>query len=353
MSDEQEQSRRRRARTRRREFVAVRRDEGDADRSLRRRITRTTALRPDDISAAACRRPTTPPRCGATRSVRPDATSILPPVDDAGGEPAQQGRGPAAPRSDRRSREYDDRTRLGRGVRRRAARQWWMPILVGIVALILLALLGWGIWLIIGAQDRNTPATTPAVTTPVAPPSDRADHRTHHARTPTTTTADDRAPTDTDGSPFRRCAGLSRDRGPGGAEPPGSVVPAAVRGQRRRAGRDGDRQRSGGGSGGATGHGRDPDHRSRADHAADDVNKATRRGLTPSARLHAILELFEHTGSKPRKGNHNSSRGGSEAEGQRLVRRARAETAPVLVPGWRALRVRGSGALPICRRPPT
>jgi hypothetical protein len=37
-----------------------------------------------------------------------------------------------------------------------------MPILVGIVALVLLALLGWGIWLILRAQDQGNPG-------PVAP----------------------------------------------------------------------------------------------------------------------------------------------------------------------------------------
>jgi len=44
-----------------------------------------------------------------------------------------------------------------------------MPIVVGIVALVLLALLGWGIWLIVQAQDRNVPQPTPSVTMSITP----------------------------------------------------------------------------------------------------------------------------------------------------------------------------------------
>jgi hypothetical protein len=58
-----------------------------------------------------------------------------------------------------------------------------MPILIGIVGLILVALLGWGIWLIIQAQNKSdqtpapipstaAPATTPPTTQPTtAPPT--------------------------------------------------------------------------------------------------------------------------------------------------------------------------------------
>lgn len=57
---------------------------------------------------------------------------------------------------------------------------WWMPILVGIIILILLALLGWGIWLIIQAQEKNNqaPAPTPTPPTPAT---------TSPSATPTTT----------------------------------------------------------------------------------------------------------------------------------------------------------------------
>jgi hypothetical protein len=84
-----------------------------------------------------------------------------------------------------------------------------MPILIGIVALILLALLGWGIWLIIGAQDRNTPATTPAVTTPVAPPS--TEPTTEPTTEEPTTTPPTTEPTNTEVTvPALR--GMSRDQ---------------------------------------------------------------------------------------------------------------------------------------------
>jgi cytoskeletal protein RodZ len=61
--------------------------------------------------------------------------------------------------------------------------KWWMPIVIGIVGLLLLALLGWGIWLIARAQgnDDDTPApvTTatapaPTATRPTTPPTSAA-----------------------------------------------------------------------------------------------------------------------------------------------------------------------------------
>jgi hypothetical protein len=44
-----------------------------------------------------------------------------------------------------------------------AERRWWMPVLIGLLALALLALLGTGLWLILRAQDDSAPVT-PAVT---------------------------------------------------------------------------------------------------------------------------------------------------------------------------------------------
>jgi PASTA domain-containing protein len=63
--------------------------------------------------------------------------------------------------------------------------KWWMPILVGIVGLILLGLLGWGIYLI--AQDSGDETPAPA-TSPPAPIV---------TTEPTTTTAATTAPTTT------------------------------------------------------------------------------------------------------------------------------------------------------------
>ncbi|MEU4214267.1 PASTA domain-containing protein [Actinoplanes sp. NPDC026623] len=61
--------------------------------------------------------------------------------------------------------------------------KWWMPILVGIVGLALLAVLGWGIYLIV--QSSGDAATPPAVTT-TAPP---ALETTPTTAAPTTTPA--------------------------------------------------------------------------------------------------------------------------------------------------------------------
>jgi len=48
-------------------------------------------------------------------------------------------------------------------------RRWWMPILIGIIALILLGVLAFGLWLILRGDGGPTPEpspTTPAATTP-------------------------------------------------------------------------------------------------------------------------------------------------------------------------------------------
>jgi hypothetical protein len=48
--------------------------------------------------------------------------------------------------------------------------KWWMPILIGILGLLLLALLSWGIWLILQAQnssDDDAPAVVPPTTAAV------------------------------------------------------------------------------------------------------------------------------------------------------------------------------------------
>ncbi|MEV0391812.1 PASTA domain-containing protein [Polymorphospora rubra] len=52
-------------------------------------------------------------------------------------------------------------------------RRWWMPIVVGVVALLLLAVLGFGIWLILrSADDGRTPITpSPSATTGSPTPS--------------------------------------------------------------------------------------------------------------------------------------------------------------------------------------
>jgi hypothetical protein len=112
-----------------------------------------------------------------------DSTSIMPPVEDdwaAGqGEAPWAGRATVRPPRPGDYAEPDWTTTPPAEPRGK----WWMPILIGIIGLILVALLGWGIWLIIQAQDNDqtpapapatsaaAPATTPATTVPTTPPT--------------------------------------------------------------------------------------------------------------------------------------------------------------------------------------
>jgi len=119
--------------------------------------------------------------------VRPfDATSIMPPVDEAGagaGAAAWAGRAEVRPPQP----GYDTEPEWGVAPPPGPRGRWWMPIVVGIVALVLLALLGWGIWLIVQAQDQNTPAPTPAVTMSIAPPESTEPTTEPTTEEPTTT----------------------------------------------------------------------------------------------------------------------------------------------------------------------
>lgn len=51
----------------------------------------------------------------------------------------------------------------------RSGRRWWTPILLGVVALLLLGVLSFGIWLIAHARRAGPPPTAPTATTGVAP----------------------------------------------------------------------------------------------------------------------------------------------------------------------------------------
>jgi len=108
------------------------------------------------------------------RAPRADATSVMPAVDEAGWAPAVA---PWAGRAEVRPPRPGEYTSTDWATEPPAepSGKWWMPILVGIVALVLLALLGWGVWLILQAQnnDGETPvATTPSAAAPAtAPPT--------------------------------------------------------------------------------------------------------------------------------------------------------------------------------------
>jgi hypothetical protein len=127
---------------------------------------------------------------------RSDATSVLPAVDD-GGTPTERyvpatanwadddgpiWAGRAGVRHPRPG--YDDdftRTDWAAVPSEEEPRgKWWMPIVVGIVGLLLLGLLGWGIYLIV--QSTGDDDTTPAVTPSIAPTA-----TTEPATKPTTT----------------------------------------------------------------------------------------------------------------------------------------------------------------------
>jgi hypothetical protein len=118
--------------------------------------------------------------------VRPvDATSVMPPAE---GGPAWSGRAEVrAPQPTRT--EYQQVTDWPAEPGRQRNDRWWMPILVGTIVLVLLAALGWGIYLIVQNSAKND-SPAPAVTTS-APP----------APTTATTTADTAEPTSTEPSP--------------------------------------------------------------------------------------------------------------------------------------------------------
>jgi hypothetical protein len=114
---------------------------------------------------------------------RGDATSVMPPARDAwaAGEGQAPWAGRAEVRPPRPGYQDTDWTTSTQPAEPRG--KWWMPILVGIIGLILVALLGWGVWLIIQAQDNSdqtpapvpatsaaAPATTPPATAPTTEP---------------------------------------------------------------------------------------------------------------------------------------------------------------------------------------
>ena len=117
-----------------------------------------------------------------------DGTSIMPPARDdwtADGEGAWAGRAAVRPP---RAEEYVE---TDWATVEREPRRWWAPILVGIVALLLLALLGWGIWLIIQAQGRanETPAPAPTLSAPATVSTPSVAPTTTPPTTQTTTTS--------------------------------------------------------------------------------------------------------------------------------------------------------------------
>jgi hypothetical protein len=118
-------------------------------------------------------------------------TAVIPADDDwapSRGNPAWSGRAEVrAPQPGRGYPEVDWAAAAEPGTKDR----WWMPIVVGIIALILLALLGWAIYLIVQDSDSKTPVPAATTSTAAAP--------TQTAATTTTaqTTPPSSAPTTT------------------------------------------------------------------------------------------------------------------------------------------------------------
>lgn len=114
-----------------------------------------------------------PPHPADPPAGRPGTTSIMPPARDDWG--AGSGRGaPWAGRAEvrpPRAGDYSDQDWTTSGPPSEPRGKWWMPILVGIVGLILVGLLSWGIWLIIqsSGNEQPTPSAPTAATTTQAP----------------------------------------------------------------------------------------------------------------------------------------------------------------------------------------
>ncbi|MER6594065.1 PASTA domain-containing protein [Micromonospora purpureochromogenes] len=70
-------------------------------------------------------------------------------------------------------------------------RRWWMPILLGVLALLLLAALGTGIWLVLRAADERDeePSLPPPTSAPVTTAATTAAPTTEAPSTPATTAA--------------------------------------------------------------------------------------------------------------------------------------------------------------------
>jgi PASTA domain len=122
----------------------------------------------------------------------PGTTSMLP-VDEAGaGAAAWAGRAEVRPPQP----GYDTITDWGVAPPPEPRGRWWMPILIGLMALVLLALLGWGIWLIVQAQDSS--GGTPAPTVTMSAPAPETTEPTEPTTQEPTTTPPTTEPNDTE-----------------------------------------------------------------------------------------------------------------------------------------------------------
>ena len=114
-----------------------------------------------------------------------DATSVMPPVE---GGPAWSGRAEVrAPQPG--SVEYQQVTDWPAAPETQRNDRWWLPIVVGIVVLVLLAALGWGIYLIVqNSGKNNSPAPAATTSAPAAPTTAATTQTTEPTTEPTTPT---------------------------------------------------------------------------------------------------------------------------------------------------------------------
>ncbi|GIF24895.1 hypothetical protein BJ973_007154 [Actinoplanes tereljensis] len=140
-----------------------------------------------------------------TVTPRADATSVMPPAADddwaapSRGNPVWSGRAEVrAPQPGRTS--YDTDWQAGPPPVPSERDRWWMPIVVGIIVLILLAALGWGIYQIVQNSGDETPATTPTTSAATTAPTSAATTAPSTAPTVTTpeTTPQTTEPTQTE-----------------------------------------------------------------------------------------------------------------------------------------------------------
>ncbi|SNY63193.1 PASTA domain-containing protein [Paractinoplanes atraurantiacus] len=131
-------------------------------------------------------------------AIKDDKPTAVMPADDwapSRANPAWSGR--AEVRAPQPGRGYPEVDWAAADAEPRGRDRWWMPIVVGIIALLLLGVLGWAIYVIVQNDDSDdTPA--PAATTSAAAPT-RAATTTASATTETTTPST--APTTTTTAP--------------------------------------------------------------------------------------------------------------------------------------------------------
>jgi hypothetical protein len=133
---------------------------------------------------------------------RPDSTAVMPSPEDwapSRANPAWSGRAEVRAPQPARTGYDADWAERPRPVQRD---HWWMPIVVGLVVLVMLAVLGWAVFLIVQSVDREeapspspsataatstAPATSQATTTPTTAPTTTTPTPTPSTTEPTTT----------------------------------------------------------------------------------------------------------------------------------------------------------------------